>query len=262
MLALRLATAAVALPIVFGAVYLGVPFMAAVASIAGALAVFEYNRLSKAFDMPPGVIFSCVLTVGMILAAVWGPRVFLAAFAASVLAMIVFHLTSRGPGLGWSLRIMGAMGPFHIGMPLSVAVLIRGLDYGLEWVVTGLLCTMAADTGAYAVGKLIGRRPLTPVISPNKTWEGAIGGGVAGVLAAVGLTLWLDLPLPLVLAPLLGVSITVGALVGDLVISTMKRIADVKDTGAFLPGHGGFLDRMDSLLLALPITFVWQVWTI
>lgn len=261
MLAARLATAFVGLPILLGAVYLGAPYMGALASIAGALAVFEYNRLSRAFDTPPRLIFSWVLTIGMIQAAVWGPAPFLMAFAAAALAMVMFHFTAKGPGLGLQLRFMGAMGPFHIGMPLAVALLMRNLDNGLAWTLTALLCTMAVDTGAYAVGKLIGRRPLT-FISPNKTWEGTIGGVAAGVLAAVGLTLILDLPPGLAAAPALGLTIGLGAIMGDLMISAMKRLAGVKDTGGFLPGHGGFLDRMDSLLLTLPFTFMWQVWTL
>ena len=261
MLAARLATAFVALTNLFFAVRFGAPYMGALASVAGALAVFEYNRLSKAFDTPPRLIFSWVLTIGMIQAAVWGPVQFLMAFAAAALAMVMFHFTAKGPGLGWQLRFMGAMGPFHVGMPLAVALLMRNLDNGLAWTLTALLCTMAVDTGAYVVGKLIGRRPLTS-ISPNKTWEGTIGGALAGVLVAIGLTLIWELPIAPAAAPALGLTIAFGAIMGDLTVSAMKRIAGVKDTGSFLPGHGGFLDRMDSLLLTLPFTFMWQVWTL
>lgn len=261
MLATRLATAFIGLPVLFGAVLLGAPYLAAIASIAGALAVFEYNRLSRSFDGPPRLLFGWVLTIGMIQAAVWGPLPFLMAFAAAALAMGMFHFTARGPGLGWRLRFMGAMGPFHVGMPLAVAVIMRDMEHGLEWTLTALLCTMAVDTGAYAVGKLIGRTGLT-AISPNKTWEGTLGGAVAGLLAAIGLTLVLELPIGLPFAVALGLTLAFGAVLGDLMVSAMKRMAGVKDTGAFLPGHGGFLDRMDSMLLTLPITFMWQVWTL
>ena len=261
MLTLRIATALVGLPIVFGAVLLGAPYMAGLAAVAGALAVFEYNRLSRAFDTPPRLIFNLVLTVGIIQAAVWGSLQFLMAVAAATIAMAVFHFTAPGPGLGWQPRLLGAMGPFHIGMPLGVAVIMRTLDNGLEWVLTALLCTMAADTGAYAVGKLIGRRKLTE-LSPNKTWEGTIGGVLAGVLCAIGLTLILDLPLGTPAAAGLGLSIGVAAVMGDLIVSGLKRVADVKDTGALLPGHGGFLDRMDSMLMTLPVTLMWVVWTL
>ncbi|MDE2803303.1 MAG: CDP-archaeol synthase [Chloroflexota bacterium] len=261
MLATRVATAFIGLPLLFGAVYLGAPWMGALASIAGALAVFEYNRLSRSFDTPPRLLFGWVLTVGMIQAAVWGPLPFLMAFAAAALAMVMFHFTAKGPGLGWQLRFMGAMGPFHVGMPLAVAVIMRDLEHGLEWTVTALVCTMAVDTGAYAVGKLIGRTQMTS-ISPNKTWEGTLGGVAAGVLAAIGLTLVLELPIGAPLAVAFGLTLAFGAVLGDLMVSAMKRAARVKDTGVFLPGHGGFLDRMDSMLLTLPITFMWQVWTL
>lgn len=260
MLTLRVATALIGIPIVFGAVLLGAPYMGALASVAGALAVFEYNRLSRAFDSPPRLLFAWVLTIGMIQAAVWGPLQFIMAFAAAALAMVMFHFTAPGPGRGWQLRFMGAMGPFHVGMPLAIALLMRNLENGLEWTFTALLCTMAVDTGAYATGKLIGRRQLTS-ISPNKTWEGTVGGVLAGVLAAIGLTLLLELPLGVPAAAALGLTLAFGAVMGDLTVSAMKRIAGVKDTGAFLPGHGGFLDRMDSMLLTLPFTFLWQVTT-
>ena len=261
MLTLRVATAFVGIPILFGAVLLGAPYMGALASIAGAFAVFEYNRLSKAFGSPPRLLFAWALTIGMIQAAVWGPLQFLMAFAAAALAMIIFHFTAPAPGLGLQRRLTGAMGPFHVGMPLAVALLMRNLENGLEWTLTALLCTMAIDTGAFAVGKLIGRTRLTS-ISPNKTWEGTIGGILAGVLAAIGLTLLLDLPIGLPAAAALGVTLAFGAIVGDLTVSAMKRIAGVKDTGSLLPGHGGVLDRMDSMLVTLPLAFMWQVWTL
>ena len=261
MLATRLATALVGLPILFGAVYLGAPWMAALATVAGVLAVFEYNRLSRAFDYPPPLLFSFVLVAGIIQAAVWGTLPFLMVIAAAMIAMGVFHFTATGPGLGMKPRLLGAMGVFHIAMPLGAAVIMRGMDNGLEWVLVTLLCTMAADTGAYAVGKLIGRRMLSD-LSPNKTWEGTIGGVLAGVMCAIGLTLILeDLPMGAPAAAVLGVVIGVAAVVGDLVVSGLKRVADVKDTGAFLPGHGGFLDRMDSMLMTFPMAFLWVVAT-
>lgn len=261
MLTLRLATALVGLPVVFGAVLLGAPFMAGLATVAGALAVFEFNRLCRAFDIPPKLLFSLVLTVAIIQASVWGALPFLMACAAAMIATGVFHFTAPGPGLGWQLRVAGAIGPFYVGMPLGIAIFMRNTEQGLEWVLTILLCTMAADTGAYVVGKLIGRRQLTS-ISPNKTWEGTIGGVLAGALSAVGLTLILDLPLAGPAAMGMGLTIGVAALLGDLMISAMKRVADVKDTGALLPGHGGLLDRMDSMLMTLPYGFLWVVWTL
>lgn len=257
----RLATALVGLPIIFGAVFLGAQFMAALAVIAGALAVYEYNRLSGTFDTFPRHLLSLALVIGMVLAAVWGPQQFIMAFAVAVIAMTVFHFTVPRRGVGWMLRVIGVTGPFHVGLPLGAAVIMRSLDFGLEWTLTALLCTMALDTGAYAVGKLIGRHQMTS-ISPNKTWEGTIGGVLAGVLAAIGLTLLLDLPLSLEEGAALGLTISFGAVMGDLMISSMKRIAGVKDTGSLLPGHGGFLDRMDSMLLTLPLTFLWQVGTL
>jgi phosphatidate cytidylyltransferase len=126
----------------------------------------------------------------------------------------------------------------------------------------------ATDTGAYTVGRLIGRRKLAPKISPNKTWEGAIGGFVFGAAAAVIAILALD-PDPTdplddlgsyrtatVVVIALGVPLV--AVLGDLVESVLKRRLGVKDVSHILPGHGGFLDRLDSLLFAAP----WIYWSL
>jgi len=111
-----------------------------------------------------------------------------------------------------------------------------------------LAATFATDTGAYAVGRTLGRHAFWPVVSPNKTWEGAIGGLVTGAIVGVGAMFALDLSLDqpgMVLIALLPVA----AIVGDLLESALKRQMDVKDMSGLLPGHGGLLDRLDSILV-------------
>ncbi len=144
----------------------------------------------------------------------------------------------------------------YIGVLLSTIVLLRQLDFGREWVTLALLSTFAVDTGAYGTGKLIGRHRMAPSISPGKTWEGAIGGYLAGAGAVVGLDALfdpeVDLPRILVLAALLPVA----AILGDLLESLMKRRMGVKDASGLLPGHGGFLDRLDSILFTVPVVYL------
>ena len=118
-----------------------------------------------------------------------------------------------------------------------------------------LAVTFSSDTGAFLVGKAIGKQPLAPTISPNKTWEGAIGGFLAAILAAFiaawALNIDAGLPLIAILGALMGV---VGQL-GDLFESKLKRLADIKESGRLLPGHGGVLDRLDSIVFNLALVY-------
>ena len=115
--------------------------------------------------------------------------------------------------------------------------------------------TFAADTGAFFVGKLLGRHRMAPTVSPGKTWEGFVGGLVCAVGASVGLSSLLGLPVSILGQLILGLLLGLTAALGDLAESFMKRRAGVKDSGVIVPGHGGILDRMDSLLVTLPVTF-------
>ncbi|MGE3856703.1 MAG: phosphatidate cytidylyltransferase [Dehalococcoidia bacterium] len=151
---------------------------------------------------------------------------------------------------GWWL---GAV--LYAGVAGAHLILARNFVDGQEWLLVLLAVTFATDTGAYAVGRLFGRHRLAPAISPNKTVEGAIGGLAAGALAAIGVPLLLDvstrMPGPLLLA---GV-VPLAAMAGDLVESALKRRLGVKDMSGLLPGHGGLMDRLDSLLLAGPCLY-------
>jgi len=118
-----------------------------------------------------------------------------------------------------------------------------------------VLITFATDTGAYLVGRAVGSRPMAPSVSPNKTWEGALGGFVLAVAAALVLGLVFDLGIKVWQLAVTGGVVGVVAQWGDLIVSKLKRIADVKDTGSIIPGHGGLLDRLDSMLLALPAVY-------
>jgi phosphatidate cytidylyltransferase len=142
----------------------------------------------------------------------------------------------------------------HVGVLGSFAALILGLPDGVGILIGVVLAVVANDVGALAVGQTVGRAPLAPDISPNKTLEGLLGGGIASVvvsllfLAGIGhLTPWDGRS-----ALLLGLVVAVAAPLGDLCESMLKRDLGIKDMGGFLPGHGGVLDRFDALLFALP----------
>jgi phosphatidate cytidylyltransferase len=134
---------------------------------------------------------------------------------------------------------------------LTFAHLLKTRAFGPAWVLYLFVIVAAADVGAYFIGRRFGRRKLAPCVSPGKTWEGLAGGLALVALVGVGGAFWFGIPVPgllLVTLAVAGISV-----VGDLGISMLKRSAGLKDTGQLFPGHGGVLDRIDSLLAALPL---------
>lgn len=174
-----------------------------------------------------------------------GALVFLVLFFA-ILFLLRFHdLTAVSRQL--ALLFFGF---FYVSLLLGHLALLRSLPHGREWVFLILLLVMTSDTAAYFTGVSFGRRKLYPAISPNKSLEGALG-GLAGSLAAVFLArAWFFPALDVVDCLLLGFGLGVLAQLGDLFESMLKRSFGVKDSGTLIPGHGGILDRLDSLLFA------------
>lgn len=140
----------------------------------------------------------------------------------------------------------------------SLVRLSLDFDAGPRWVLALLLIVVAADTGAYFVGRRFGRVKLAPRVSPGKSWEGVWGGFAAGLLVSVGVAAWLHLPTgPFVT---LAIAVIAFSVVGDLNESLFKRAAGVKDSGTLFPGHGGLLDRIDSLTAAAPVLLAGLEW--
>jgi len=135
-------------------------------------------------------------------------------------------------------------------------------DDGRNWVFLALFATFGSDTAAFFAGRALGRHKLSPHISPQKTWEGAI----AGLLGAIVISLLFTIPTPLSLplsygqAILLGLLVSIFGQLGDLAESLLKRSMGVKDSGRLVPGHGGFLDRMDSIVFASIVVYYYVVW--
>jgi phosphatidate cytidylyltransferase len=153
-------------------------------------------------------------------------------------------------------------GVVYVGFLGAHLVLLRELDDDGDWVFVAVLATWAADTGAYFVGRLIGRRQIAPAISPGKTLEGSIACVAVG-FPAVFLVAWvtgLDID-EAELAPL-ALLLPLVAIVGDLGESLIKRGAGIKDASELVPGHGGFLDRLDSILFTVPLVFYYVIWVI
>jgi phosphatidate cytidylyltransferase len=173
---------------------------------------------------------------------------------ATAVGFIVYY-----PRFGVNDAAVTLWGQLYIGGALSHLVLIREVKQGLFWVLLVLLITWANDTAAYFAGRAWGKKKLAPGISPNKTVAGSVGGLVFGALVgSVSLYLfprWGGPALPAAGTLLLGLLLGVAGQAGDLVESAIKRWAGVKDSGDLIPGHGGVLDRFDSLLLVLPTMY-------
>jgi phosphatidate cytidylyltransferase len=255
----RLITAAVGLPALALAVYAGGWPLAIVAGIVALLAAAEFVHgwllptmpLSAAWALAPMFGAAAIMVMGA--HAAWQFVAVGGTFAAAALLIGLSRSNQFGPRRPY--RVIGAC-LVYIGVLLSTIVLLRGLDYGREWVFLALLSTFAVDTGAFAVGKLIGRHTLAPRISPGKTWEGAVGGYLAGFGAVVGLDALFDPDVALGKIAILAAILPLAAISGDLLESLMKRRMGVKDASGLLPGHGGFLDRLDSILFTSPVVYV------
>jgi phosphatidate cytidylyltransferase len=151
--------------------------------------------------------------------------------------------------LGWTL-----LGAFYIGYLIPHFALLFALPSGREWVIFVLLVVMAGDTSGYFVGTFLGKKKLAPRISPGKTVEGALGSIGASLLGGVVGSRILSVATPWPEAVLLSLLLSVLGQAGDLFESWIKRVFSVKDSGRLLPGHGGLLDRMDSLIFAVVFT--------
>ena len=144
-----------------------------------------------------------------------------------------------------------------VGLPFAFVVGLRvipGTD-GPDLLLLAMLCVTLSDTGAYYVGSALGSHSLAPVVSPKKSWEGVAGGVLGSIIGALIGHFWFFQRLPLAHALVLGVLLCAAGIAGDLAESMLKRSAGVKDSSTLLPGHGGVLDRMDSLLVAAPVLY-------
>lgn len=173
--------------------------------------------------------------------------------AGLIFAALMWHMLFRQ--VNASDTATTVFGAIYVGFTLSHLVLLRALDSGAELVVITLASVWAMDTFAYLIGSAIGRHPLAPHVSPKKSWEG-FAAGMLGTVAAWGIGWWIiSTPLPLWLFLATGVVVSIAALLGDLAESRLKREVGVKDSGKWFPGHGGFLDRFDSMILVSLVVY-------
>ena len=264
----RVITALWGIPLLIAAVWFDkpLPWFTVLLAIWGVLAVFEFYRMVAASKIAPLTYFGLVWSLLFILSPhfnndfITSPTLLTSAVVLS-LVWLVLRRQKEGAFIGWVWTIAGIL---YVGWLLSYFVALRGLDDGRNWVFLALFTTFASDTAAFFIGRALGRHHLVPSISPGKTWEGAIG----GIFGAIMISLLFTLPTPLGLplsywqAILLGLLVSIFGQLGDLVESLLKRNMGVKDSGKLLPGHGGFLDRIDSIVFAGIVIYYYVIWAV
>jgi phosphatidate cytidylyltransferase len=236
-------------------VYLGgVPFLGAVLAMA-ILAGREYQRMIAHAGYRPLYPLQLGLIAFLVLGAAYlAPDAFLSVLAMILVASLAWQLTrttkSEQPFVDWALTLAGGL---YVGWLSAHFVMLRSLSDGMSWMLLALAGAWSCDSLAYLIGRLWGKRSFFASVSPHKTWEGALAGwaGATVVLLVGGLALGLSVPQALTL----GVAASLAAICGDLVESMIKRQMGVKDSGGMVPGHGGILDRVDSLLFAVVIIY-------
>jgi phosphatidate cytidylyltransferase len=283
-LTLRIAFSVVAVPLTLAIVFAGGPALAGLLAVASAIAAWELFRMARLAGHAPLNDIGCALA-GLVPLAVHAVYLGLIQPRFSYLAVVLVLLLSasiwlRGVG-GAPLGAVATtvLGVLYTGGLLSFGYALRYHDYAVGGVQIGpiplaagaallglpLVLTWTTDIGAYVVGRTVGGRKLIPAVSPGKTVSGAVGGVAASVLMTwVYVTYALKPAAQLALTPIgmlvFGVTISVAAQVGDLVESLLKREAGVKDSSKLLPGHGGVLDRLDSLFFVLPVAHLLLGW--
>ena len=267
MLRTRLLTAVILVPIAAYIVEVGGLAFLGLVGLLLIVAEIEFCGLAARVGFGASRVFG-VVVVGLFLLDAQFPALHLLrpGLALVLCVSLVWQMFHRqGHAMAdWALAITSGA---YLGVCGAALVGLRAHSTdGLWWLYSALVAIMSADSAAYFVGRAIGRHKLAPTLSPGKTWEGYLAGvGVGGLMTALLTSQW---PITGVAGAtsvslhgfIVGILISIFAPLGDLAVSMMKREAGVKDTGSVIPGHGGALDRVDSILWAAVIAYYYVVW--
>jgi len=251
------------------------PWFTVFIAVWGLLAVLEFYRLVTAFNVRPLTFFGLVWTLLFIasrdsdlltfIEPHFNTELLMPFLLTSVVVLPLIWLLLRTEKektfTSWAWTVAGTL---YVGWLLGYLGALRGLDSGRNWVFFTLFVTFASDSAAFFIGRTFGKKKLAPHISPGKSWEGAI----AGLFGAAIVSLFFILPTPLIIAAswahlvVLGLLVSIFGQLGDLAESLFKRNVGVKDSSKLIPGHGGFLDRIDSVVFAGVVVYYYVVWVI
>ena len=261
MLAQRVASAAVGLPIIFLLIWAGGPGYTAAVCLIILVAAYEFQAAQRGRWTPLALLaagLAAALPAGAFVGLDW-----LNWFTLGGVLIPLVWVTVRGdPASALTDWLWAVGGLTYVGLLGAHIVLLRELSQGMDLVYLAVLGTFAVDTAAYAVGRTVGRRKLAPRISPGKTVEGTLGGLAGGFAAVMLLNYLLGIRLEAALIIPLAALLPLAAVLGDLAESILKRGMQVKDAGSVIPGHGGILDRLDSLLFTFPVVYYFLTWVV
>ena len=262
---LRFATGLVGLPVVFAAIWFGGVWLVVLVLLAASVAIGEFYRLLPPGAGPLSLVIGVMWTVALVLGAkaasgtgdflivssgIWASGAFV--------ALLWYTAFYRGRRHVVAITYL-LLGPIYVGFLLGHGLALRDLDPlndgGRSWLLLAVLVTFASDTGAYLVGRAVGRHPMAPSISPAKTWEGSAGGFLCAMLATLALGQLLSFGAALWQVAVTGAAAGVLAQCGDLLESKLKRLSETKDAGSIILGHGGVLDRLDSIVISIPAVY-------
>lgn len=262
MLAQRVASAAIGVPIILLLIVVGGIWYVAAVAAALAVASLDFQHARRSW-LDPVCVLAALIAAGIAVGAHVGRVEWLVWIGAALVLMPLAALLRPADDGGvvdvfWTLG-----GVTYVGFLGGFMVLLRDLDPdGRSWVLLAALSTFAVDTVSFFVGRRWGRRPLAPTISPKKTVEGFLGGYAAGFAAVVLLAAVFDLGVEAGRIALLGALLPPIAAFGDLGESAIKRAMGIKDTSQLIPGHGGVLDRLDSILFTFALVYLFTQWAL
>ena len=263
----RVASAAIVLPVLIVAIWAGGPWFSSLVAVAAGIAGWEISAMvgirNKALVATVIAGSIALIAAGHFIAGQTAVANILAPIAlVGALAGLIALQRLRTPGNGFMRAALIIAAIAYAGGLLFHAPLLRNLGTGMEWVLFLVAVTFATDTGAYFVGRVFGRTQLASSISPSKTWEGAAGGTLAALTAGFIAHSFMATQAPawqvVVLAGIAGIA----GQMGDLAESKLKRVFGAKDSGWIMPGHGGVLDRLDSIVFSLPVVYYSVKWVI
>jgi len=257
----RLATAAIAIPALWLIVrFLPPPLFAGFIMAVVAVGLFEYFSMAlpdHPLERAAGLLWGVVIAGGV---AARRPELWGAGLAFAVISGLIFPLARPADLTGAVHRLgLSLLGVLYVGFFMPHFVLLRAGGTGWRWVLFTVFAAMGSDSGGYLSGRALGRHKLAPSISPGKTVEGAVGALAGAILIATVCRLIFFAELGGLEAICLGLAISVLAQFGDLCESVLKRAFGAKDSGWIIPGHGGILDRLDSLLFPVVFAYYYAV---
>jgi phosphatidate cytidylyltransferase len=260
MLRHRILTAIVGIPLLIAIIWFGEPWFTLLIAVMAVLGSWEFYRMAGQAQIQPVTYFSMVWILLLVLSPHCPYPATMPFLITSAIVVSLVWLLFRSPRgqafTNWAWTMAGIL---YIGWMLSYWVELRSLEIGKELVFWAMFTTFASDTIAFFVGRAWGKHPLAPSISAGKTWEGSIGGLLAGIVASIILRIIFPLPFAYWQIALLGCIISLFAQLGDLAESLLKRNTGVKDSGKLIPGHGGILDRIDSLIFTGVVVYYCMV---